>query len=80
MGGGVVKLHVGFPTIVNSASHSNLYFDWSIAKEAIRKLSGTCQKVVTNTNAQHCSNYYITVKALLSRPLSNKLPFCGQIL
>ena len=47
-GGRVDKLHVGFPAIVNPASHSNLYFDWPVSKEALRKLSQKCQKVVTN--------------------------------
>ena len=48
VGGGVDKLYDGFPTSVNSASLRNLYFDWPVAKEAIRKLSKRCQKVVTN--------------------------------
>ena len=47
VGGRVDKLYVGFPTTANSASHSNLYFDWPVAKEAIRKLSKRCQKVFT---------------------------------
>ena len=48
VGGGVDKLHVGYLTvIVNSTSHRNLYFDWPVAQEAIRKLSKSCHKVVT---------------------------------
>ena len=35
---GVAKLHTGFPTIVNSAYYSNLYFDCSVAKEIYHKV------------------------------------------
>ena len=38
VGGTVDKLHVGFPTIVSSAAHSNLYFDWPVAEEVNRRL------------------------------------------
>ena len=52
--------NVGFPTIaVNSASHSNLYFNWPVAKEAIRnwpinvkKLSQTKKKTLTSGDAR----------------------------
>ena len=48
------NLFVGLPTIVNSASHSNLHFDWPIAKEA--KLE-SCQKDIKKllqTNQKFC--------------------------
>ena len=52
LGGGVVKLHVGFPTNVNSSSHSNLYFHWPIAKEAtekvVKKMSKGCYTLIQN--------------------------------
>ena len=35
-------------SIVNCASHSNLYFYWPAAKEAIRKMSKSCDKVIKN--------------------------------
>ena len=52
VGGAVVKPHVGFPTIVNSASQSNLHFDWPLTKEAIRKLPKSCQKLCPSGNDQ----------------------------
>ena len=52
LGGGVVKLHAGFPTNVNSSSHSNLYFHWPIAKEAtekvVKKMSKGCYTLIQN--------------------------------
>ena len=54
VGGGVDKLHVGFLTIVNSASHRNLYFDWLVAKEAVRKFSKKCVKKFSQTNQRFC--------------------------
>ena len=45
-GGGILKCHVGFPTIENSTSHSPCILIGQMQREAIRKMSKRCQKVV----------------------------------
>ena len=55
VGGGVDKLHVGFLTIVNSASHSNpLYFDWPVAKKSHQKVVKKNVKKLSQTNKKLC--------------------------
>ena len=44
----VAKCHVGFPTIDNSASHSPCILIGQMQREAIRKLSESCEKVFKN--------------------------------
>ena len=48
VGARAVKLHIGFPTVVNSTAHSNLYFDWPIPKEVVKKMSNSCHKLIKN--------------------------------
>ena len=48
VGVGVIKLHVGFPTNVNSTTDSNMHFDRSFKQKTTRKLSKRCHKFVTN--------------------------------
>ena len=45
-GGGVVKRHVGFPTIDTSAAHSPCSLIGQMQQEGIRKLSKRCQKLI----------------------------------